>query len=164
MSELKEKLKIALDKCLELDGNNPDGTYLHWLTRVKAGYAVNTVTIDDFEEIDEELTTDILKDIMPIIEQENDKLKQENKTLKQINKELENEVAKFKAFLSIHDKIGSDKKQLEQENKALKNELAEFKVLLVKFANNDRLNEFYDAESNKLDYIQNRIKALETSE
>lgn len=57
--ELKEKLRQKLYDYLGFDGK--DGTYLHWLTRVKEAYAVGTMTLDDFVEVDETFIDEIVE-------------------------------------------------------------------------------------------------------
>jgi ribosomal protein L29 len=128
VSELREDLKKVINKCLELDDSQQDGTYLHWLTRVKAGYAVNTITIDDFEEIDEQLTTDILTDIIPIIEQENKALKDLLRKTK-----CKHEVLGECSETGCNCGSVNNCKELVSENKALKNKLAEIRINKINF-------------------------------
>ena len=48
--------------------NTKDGTYIYNLTRVKEAFHVGTMTLDDFEEIDEEFIyelADFILEIMP---------------------------------------------------------------------------------------------------
>lgn len=51
----KENIKTVLDKYFDI-GND---TYAYNLTRVKTAFDVGTMTLDDFEEFDDETTTDI---------------------------------------------------------------------------------------------------------
>lgn len=53
----REQLIAALYQ--HLGFNDKDGTYYYCLTRVKEGFSVGTVSLDDFEEIDEEFVGEL---------------------------------------------------------------------------------------------------------
>lgn len=55
----KEKLKEILMQYFDIGDS-----YTYNLTRVKEGFAVGTVTIEDFEEFDEEIIDDIVEYIL----------------------------------------------------------------------------------------------------
>ncbi|WP_346938079.1 hypothetical protein [uncultured Clostridium sp.] len=59
----RNKLIELLMEFFGFDGS--DGTYWYWLTRVKEAFAVGTMTLDDFVEMEnetlEELADEILK-------------------------------------------------------------------------------------------------------
>lgn len=55
----REKLKDILMHYFEIGDS-----YAYNLTRVKEGFAVGTVTIEDFEEFDEEMIDDIVEYIL----------------------------------------------------------------------------------------------------
>jgi len=55
----REKLKEILMQYFDIGDS-----YTYNLTRVKEGFAVGTVTIDDFEEFDEEIIDDIVEYIL----------------------------------------------------------------------------------------------------
>ena len=55
----REKLKDILMQYFDIGDS-----YTYNLTRVKEGFAVGTVTIEDFEEFDEEIIDDIVKYIL----------------------------------------------------------------------------------------------------
>lgn len=55
----REKLKEILMRYF-----NIGDSYTYNLTRIKEGFAVGTVTIDDFEEFTEEIIDDIVKYIL----------------------------------------------------------------------------------------------------
>ena len=44
--------------------SDPDGTYAHWLTRVKSARSVGTLSIDDFEEFDTDNIDDLAEHIL----------------------------------------------------------------------------------------------------
>lgn len=55
----RKKLKEILMQYFDIGDS-----YTYNLTRVKEGFAVGTVTIDDFEEFDEEIIDDIVEYIL----------------------------------------------------------------------------------------------------
>lgn len=55
----KEKLKEILMRFF-----NIGDSYAYNLTRVKEGFVVGTITIDDFEEFDEEIIDDLVEYIL----------------------------------------------------------------------------------------------------
>lgn len=55
----KEKLKEILMRYF-----NIGDSYAYNLTRVKEGFVVGTITIDDFEEFDEEIIDDLVEYIL----------------------------------------------------------------------------------------------------
>jgi hypothetical protein len=57
MEMTKENLVEVLTDYFGL--NNVDGTYTYELTRVKEAFSVGTMTMDDFEEFDEEQIEDL---------------------------------------------------------------------------------------------------------
>jgi hypothetical protein len=61
-----EQLKENIIKILEdfFGMNTPDGTYAHWLTRCKSAYSVGTITLDDFEEFDEETIDNLVEELV----------------------------------------------------------------------------------------------------
>jgi len=44
--------------------NYPDGTYIYNLMRTKSAFHVGTMTLDDFEEIDEDFVYDLVDYIL----------------------------------------------------------------------------------------------------
>lgn len=50
------------------DFNSKDGTYVYNLTRVKEAFGLGTMTLDDFEEIDDEFIYDLADFIINNIE------------------------------------------------------------------------------------------------
>ena len=67
MKTLREDLRDVLLDIFELSDGHTDGTYLYWLTRVKEGFNVGTVSIDDFVEVDEEKVDESLELIMELL-------------------------------------------------------------------------------------------------
>lgn len=63
--ERLEQIKDAIAHELGLTDDYMDGTYLYHLTRSKSAFAVGTMTLDDFKEIDEELLDEIFNAIEP---------------------------------------------------------------------------------------------------
>ena len=63
--EQLEQIKDAIAHELGLTDDYMDGTYLYYLTRSKSAFAVGTMTLDDFKEIDEELLDEIFNAIEP---------------------------------------------------------------------------------------------------
>lgn len=63
--ERLEQIKDAIARELGLTDDYMDGTYLYHLTRSKSAFAVGTMTLDDFKEIDEELLNEIFNAIKP---------------------------------------------------------------------------------------------------
>lgn len=63
--ERLEQIKDAIAHELGLTDDHMDGTYLYHLTRSKSAFAVGTMTLDDFKEIDEELLDEIFNAIEP---------------------------------------------------------------------------------------------------
>lgn len=57
--KFKEQLRQKLYSYLGFNGK--DGTYLYWLTRVKEAFAIGTMSLDDFVEVDEEFVEEIIK-------------------------------------------------------------------------------------------------------
>jgi len=71
-SELEPKPKMNRDQIAEklnefFDINSKDGTYVYNLTRVKEAFGYGTMTIDDFEEIDEVFIYELADFILEII-------------------------------------------------------------------------------------------------
>jgi len=65
----KEKL---VEKLYNYFGfNSKDGTYIYNLTRVKSAFNVGTMTLDDFEEIDDDFIYGLADFILEIIKEEN---------------------------------------------------------------------------------------------
>jgi len=62
MGMTKEKLIEVLTKYFGL--NDQDGTYTYSLTRVKSAFNVGTITIDDFQEFDDEQIEDVAQYII----------------------------------------------------------------------------------------------------
>jgi hypothetical protein len=56
----EENIKLVLDKYFDI-GND---SYAYNLTRDKSAFGVGTISLDDFEEFDEEITTDIAEYLM----------------------------------------------------------------------------------------------------
>lgn len=67
MSDRLEEIKEVIANELGLTDDWMDGTYLYCLTRAKSAFSVGTMTLDDFEEIDEELLEGFLNAIKPFI-------------------------------------------------------------------------------------------------
>jgi len=58
------------DKLLQYFGfNYPDGTYIYNLMRTKSAFNVGTMTLGDFEEIDEDFVYDLADYILEIIKE-----------------------------------------------------------------------------------------------
>lgn len=68
--DLRNSIRSVVENHLELSQNHTDGSYLYQLTRVKSGFSVGTVTIDDFQEISLDFSSDIVDDIVKAIEKE----------------------------------------------------------------------------------------------
>jgi len=62
-----EKVLDAIRNVLGLSDQWSDGTYLYNLTRVKSAFGIGTMTLDDFVEIDDELTYEIYEAIKPYL-------------------------------------------------------------------------------------------------
>lgn len=63
----KEKL---IEKLYDYFGfNYPDGTYIYCLTRTKSAFNVGTMTLDDFEEIDDEFIYELADFILEMIKE-----------------------------------------------------------------------------------------------
>jgi hypothetical protein len=60
--QLKENIVEVLEDFFGM--NSFDGTYAHWLTRCKSAYSVGTVTLDDFEEFDEETIDNLAEELV----------------------------------------------------------------------------------------------------
>lgn len=91
--ERLKQIKDAIAYELGLTDDWMDGTYLYYLMKSKSAFAVGTMTLDDFKEIDEELLDDIFNAIEPFfIEQAEQiqELKIKNKRLKQALEEISN--------------------------------------------------------------------------
>lgn len=67
----KEDILNVIRNVIGLSDEWEDGTYLHWLTRCKSAFSVGTVTIDDFEEINDDLTYEIYEAIKPFLKESN---------------------------------------------------------------------------------------------
>lgn len=67
MTTLEDKIRDALAGQLGLSDEWKDGTYLYNLTRCKSAFSVGTMTMDDFEEVDEELLEETLDAVMDVI-------------------------------------------------------------------------------------------------
>jgi hypothetical protein len=63
MDILENQIKKDIADVLGL--NDEDGTYFYALTRVKEAFNIGTMTLDDFEEVDENLVEDIYESIKP---------------------------------------------------------------------------------------------------
>lgn len=62
----EESNREQLNRLLGHDG--VDGTYYYCLTRVKEAFHVGTMTLDDFVEVDEQLTYEIICHFQPQID------------------------------------------------------------------------------------------------
>lgn len=59
------KIENLAQKLLDYFGfNDIDGTYIYNLTRVKSAFHIGTMTLDDFEEIDEEFIYELAEYIV----------------------------------------------------------------------------------------------------
>lgn len=70
MNEEQERVLEAIRSVIGLSDEYQDGTYLHHLTRTKSAYSYGTITIEDFVEIDDELTYEIFEAIKPFLKSE----------------------------------------------------------------------------------------------
>ncbi len=75
MSERLEDIKQVIANELGLTDSWKDGTYLYYLTRTKSAFSVGTVTLDDFEEIDEELLESLFNAIKPFFIEQIERVK-----------------------------------------------------------------------------------------
>lgn len=66
-NELEEEVKNKIASVVGLTDEWEDGTYLYYLTRVKSAFALGTMTLDDFEEVNYELVEEIFKEIKPYL-------------------------------------------------------------------------------------------------
>ena len=88
--ERLEQIKDAIAHELGLTDDYMDGTYLYHLTRSKSAFAVGTMTLDDFKEIDEELLDEIFNAIEPFFIEQAERvqeLEKENRLLRFIAEE-----------------------------------------------------------------------------
>ena len=74
--ERLEQLKDAIAHELGLTDDWKDGTYLYQLMRTKSAFAVGTITLDDFKEIDEELLDKIFNAIEPFFIEQAERAKE----------------------------------------------------------------------------------------
>lgn len=82
MSDRLQDIEDAIAHELGLSDSYLDGTYLYWLTRVKSAFAIGTMTLDDFEEVDDELLENIFNAIKPYFDKQQshiDKLTKQNR-------------------------------------------------------------------------------------
>lgn len=59
--QVKQGLRESIDKTLGHSG--VDGTYYYVLKRVKAAFRVGTMSLDDFHEVDESFTEELVEEI-----------------------------------------------------------------------------------------------------
>lgn len=65
----EERIENLAQKLFDYFGfNYKDGTYIYSLTRVKSAFHVDTMTLDDFKEIDEEFVYDLAEFIVSNID------------------------------------------------------------------------------------------------
>ncbi|MEK4907456.1 hypothetical protein [Niallia sp. FSL M8-0099] len=64
---MEEEVKNKIASVVGLTDEWEDGTYLYYLTRVKSAFALGTMTLDDFEEVNYELVEEIFKEIKPYL-------------------------------------------------------------------------------------------------
>lgn len=61
----EQQIETVAQKLFDYFGfNTKDGTYIYCLNRVKSAFHVGTVTIDDFEEINEEFVYELAEFIV----------------------------------------------------------------------------------------------------
>lgn len=87
--KMLKDVKNAIANVLELTDNWSDGTYFYHLTRVKSAFDIGTMTMDDFEEVDEDLVEDIFESILPYLDQC-------NQHTQELEKEMEQEYSNHK--------------------------------------------------------------------
>jgi len=80
--ERLEQIKDAIAHELGLTDDYMDGTYLYYLTRSKSAFAVGTMTMDDFKEIDEELLDEIFNAIEPFFIEQAERVQELENRLK----------------------------------------------------------------------------------
>lgn len=76
--EMKKKLGEVIHEAL--GHSEPDGTYVYNLTRVKEAFSVGTMTMDDFVEVDDQFTDDLVESVFPMLHQ----LLEENEQLEKL--------------------------------------------------------------------------------
>lgn len=64
---MEEEIKNKIASVIGLTDEWEDGTYLYYLTRVKSAFALGTMILDDFEEVNYELVEEIFKEIKPYL-------------------------------------------------------------------------------------------------
>lgn len=103
--ELLEQIKDAIAHELGLTDDYMDGTYLYYLTRCKSAFAIGTMTLDDFKEIDEELLYDIFNVIEPFFIEQAKRVQE----LEQQNKRLREALAFYASRNHYSDKLYDNK-------------------------------------------------------
>lgn len=106
----EEENRAKLNSLLGHDG--VDGTYYYCLTRVKEAFHVGTMTLDDFVEINEEFTDEILRLFQPQIDSLNERCKQHVVENDNQNAEIEMR-KKYESFLRSVIRSGE---QLKEEH------------------------------------------------
>ena len=121
MNQNKQEPTLSLETERELNEilelNNPEGSYIHVLTRVKSSRHFGTMSIDDFEEISDgdEFVTD-LKNLVAKVEQ-----RAVTTTLERVEKLLEDETTI--KMMEEDEKNGLNRYYILSANQKRRNEL-----------------------------------------
>lgn len=133
--ERLEQIKDAIAYELGLTDDWMDGTYLYHLTRTKSAFAVGTMTLDDFKEIDEELLDEIFNAIEPFFIEQAERVNELETTVDFYQsalrdavrrvQELEEEVDRLKVWYGAYHRETKTTSRLRDENKRLREALEE---------------------------------------
>lgn len=153
--ERLEQIKDAIAHELGLTDDYMDGTYLYYLTRCKSAFAVGTMTLDDFKEIDEELLDDIFNAIEPFFIEQAERVQE----LELEVNDLRDEVKKWQRFYEESEESHLETMELLRstlnQNKRLR-EALEFYA-----SGNHYSDKLYDDKIILLDDGETARKALE---
>ncbi|NLD21660.1 MAG: hypothetical protein GX664_04140 [Bacteroidales bacterium] len=149
-----EQIKDAIAHELGLTDDYMDGTYLYYLTRCKSAFAVGTMTLEDFKEIDEELLDNIFNAIEPFFIEQAERIK-----------ELELEIKDWRAEVQKWQQLYKESEMRYLETSELLHltisENQRYKQVLEEISNADCSLEGLDAER-ELDRITDiALKVLE---
>ena len=76
-----KRLKEILAGQFGLSDEWIEGTYLYHLTRVKEAFSVGTMTLEDFEEVDEDFLEEVYEAILPVFQDMQDKINKYERAL-----------------------------------------------------------------------------------
>lgn len=115
--ERLEQIKDAIAYELGLTDDWMDGTYLYYLMRSKSAFAVGTMTLNDFKEIDEELLDEIFNAIEPFFIEQAERVREleeliedyktVNKELHDRRKKLRKQNKRYREYLELIKTIGT---------------------------------------------------------